>query len=134
MKKGLEVRRQLDHLMCGTLIICLYIAVLFFLPNLNPLIPALFLAVLGVKFALLAELNLVHKIPGINFLVNFLEREENVKSFPGKGYIMFLFGCAVSIFVFPPLIALSAMAIVTYGDATATLFGRWFGKIKFIGI
>ncbi|RLG58526.1 MAG: CTP--2,3-di-O-geranylgeranyl-sn-glycero-1-phosphate cytidyltransferase [Candidatus Hydrothermarchaeota archaeon] len=55
-------------------------------------------------------------------------REREKKALGGEVY--FLLGSMIAISVFPKLIAYSAILMTTFGDSTASLAGKAFGRIK----
>jgi dolichol kinase len=56
------------------------------------------------------------------------KEHERPKQLPFKGAIEFLFGCFLVTFIFPPLIAMASVAVLSLADALSTLIGMYFGK------
>ncbi len=70
-----------------------------------------------------------HEIPGIRFFMRHLEREENLKTFPGKANIYFLTTCIILVSFFSKEISAASVMILAVGDSVSFLIG-YFGKLK----
>ncbi len=117
-KNGLEVRRQLFHLFLGiTILVLLVLNVLTVKILFIVFILGLFLALLSLKYA-------------IPFVCWFLDKFERKDVFPGKGALFFFLGSLLALSLFPRGIALASIAILTFGDSFAPLFGIYFGRIR----
>ncbi|MEM2604973.1 MAG: hypothetical protein QXI41_00195 [Candidatus Pacearchaeota archaeon] len=69
---------------------------------------------------LLSLLSLKIKIPLLNEILKKLGKKEEAK-FPGKGFVFFLAGCLLTAKLFPSDIALASIAVLTFGDPTASI-------------
>jgi len=116
-----EIRRKSIHLIFGTILI-----LLIFLNILNLFHFAIFVAAsVFVSFLLMN-----YKIPFATYLLEKLERPENLKKFPGKAVIFMFIGILLSLILFDRNIAIASIAIVIFGDAIAALFNVAYGKTK----
>ncbi len=115
-KPGLEFRRQLFHLCLGLVILSLLLL---------GIVDVIILIVVFLIGLVIALLSLKFKIPFVEW---FLERFERRGVFPGKGALFFFLGCILSLVVFPWYVALASIAILTFGDSVAPLFGIHFGR------
>ncbi|MCH7774873.1 MAG: hypothetical protein IH784_10790, partial [Bacteroidetes bacterium] len=70
-----------------------------------------------------------YKIPGMNWFLKNFERKENLKKFPGKGFIFYLIGSFLVFLFFPMYIAMPAILVLAFADSIGHLFGIRFGKI-----
>lgn len=115
-----EISRQIVHIIVGCLIILL---ILTFQRD----IVLLVLFLLFLISVLLALISLKIKIRGINWVLQKIGRENEIKKFPGKGFIFFIAGCLLTLKLFSQDIALASITVLTFGDAISTLAG-YFGK------
>ncbi|MBI2607309.1 MAG: hypothetical protein HYW51_00570 [Candidatus Doudnabacteria bacterium] len=117
----LETRRQIAHLFFGIVIV-----LLLHFDFLNGFI--LFdLIILTLIFSLFS---LRFQIPVVTWLLEVLDRPEDIKKFPAKGTLMFLLGGFLVVWLFPQDIALASILILTFGDGVSTYVGTHFGKTK----
>lgn len=135
MKKK-EIKRQFIHGSIGVIIALLLgeveklgtyppLTSLDFLPNLaRPLLPVLVGG--GVLILLLRK----WRIPGIDWILRNFEREEAIKSFPGRGTFSFALGIFILALFFETKIVSASMLILSIGDSSSHLIGEKFGKIK----
>ena len=79
---------------------------------------------------ILSILSRKYKIPILNWLLQNFERKENVKKFPGKGFIFYLIGVLLTLAFFPMDIAMPAILVLAFADSIGHLFGIRYGKIK----
>ncbi len=121
VKDKLELRRQVAHLVTGTVIV--------FLLKLQLLNEQLLFIIL-ILGGLLSILIRFYRIPVIDRILLFFERPEDLKSFPGKGSFFLVLGSLLSLQFFQRDIALAAISIMAVGDAITTVIGTYFGKIK----
>lgn len=119
LKKKKEIYRQSLHIIIGTLVI------LFALISRDLTLIILFL--LFLISILISLISLKTKIPCLSHVFNIMEREEDIKKFPGKGFIFFLAGCLLTLKFFSKNIALAAITVLTFGDSISTLAG-FLGK------
>lgn len=90
-----------------------------------------------VIFSLVADLsryyfpsfgNFFYKVFG--FLLRDHEKDHLKKNLNGATYV--LIAAAITVLIFPKVIAVSAFAILIVSDISAALVGRRFGKVKFL--
>ncbi len=90
-----------------------------------------------VIFSLVADLsryyfpsfgNFFYKVFG--FLLRDHEKDQLKKNLNGATYV--LIAAAITVLIFPKVIAVSAFAILIVSDISAALVGRRFGKVKFL--
>ncbi len=116
-----ELGRQFLHIMIG-----LSTVLLLYLDILSPL--SLFLLVIIGIFASLICKRI--RLPVFSFFLDNFEREQEKKSFPGKGMIFFFIGVLLVSHLFPLDIALAAIMILTLGDSVSHIIGEHFGQVK----
>ncbi len=124
MKK--ELFRQTFHIILGLLIISLTLL-------LGKTI-TLILILLTLIFSLITSIYLIKtnkKIQGLNLILETCERKHETKT-PLKAIHFFLVGTIIAL-MFPLKTALTAILVLTIGDATSTLIGKKFGKIQYKG-
>lgn len=136
MVKKKEIKRQFIHGSIGVIIALLLgeveklgtyypLTSLDFLPNLaRPLIPVL---VGGAVIILLVK---KWKIPGIDWIIRNFERDEAIKSFPGRGTFSFALGIFILALFFETEVVSASILILSIGDSSSHLIGGKFGKIK----
>ena len=66
------------------------------------------------------------------YLLSLVDKPEDIELFPGKGAIYYLVGSIISVFLFSREIASASILILTFGDPTAFLIGKYYGKKKII--
>lgn len=69
------------------------------------------------------------------FLIKALElfdKPEDIEKFPGKGAIYYIVGAVISIFLFNKDIASASILILTFGDPTAFVIGKYYGKKRIV--
>lgn len=83
--------------------------------------------VLGVVLSFLVRR---YRIPLISKLVEYFERKEYIKTFPGKGAIFLVFGILLTYELFEKNLALASIWIITFGDAITSLVRTYYLEIK----
>ena len=107
-----ELRRKVVHILLGTALSILYLN--------GILTRGRFLALLGfVIFMFL--IYLFWEIPGLQQFMLLVEREEDMKKFPGIGAIYFALGFTLAAWLFPRDVALAAMLILTWADGVSVV-------------
>lgn len=122
----LEIRRKSTHIILGTLII---LAAWIFEPILGKLV------VLPVFAAVVFVLILQKRRFRGHFLNRFLlsfERKKEEKILY-QGALFYGIGIVLPLFFLEIRPACSVIAILTFGDGTSTIIGKWFGRHKFLG-
>lgn len=116
----LEIKRQPFHILIGLLLVALIRYDL-----LNPII--LFTATI---VAVILSLFIRKTKPKIIYsLLQFVEREDALREFPGKGLIAYLTGALIALVLFEKDIAMASIIILALGDSFSRLVGP-FGRIK----
>jgi dolichol kinase len=119
-----EVKRQFLHALGG---MCIIFAGIFF-----GFFHAKMLALISLFFALLFSFLMMRgkRFWFIDFFLNQAERKS--EKIPLQAPILFLTGANVSLLLFSPQVALSALIVLAFGDAASTVFGKRFGNF-FVG-
>ncbi len=117
----LELKRQLMHILVGLVTLALvYHGIL------SPL--AIFLLIIaGIILSFLCKRM---RIPVASTFLNHVEREEQRKTFPGKGTIFFFIGVLLSLQLFEQNIAYASIMVLTFGDSVSHMFGAQFGRLR----
>lgn len=116
-----ELYRQILHAIIGTIT-----AMLYYYSILSPL--ALFLMIIiGIIASILSKRI---RLPVFSFFLDKCEREQDKKTFPGKGMVFFFVGVLLVVQLFEKNIALAAIMILALGDSVSHLIGGSFGQIK----
>lgn len=118
----LEIKRKLFHLLSGLVLVILIDLGIF------NWISLLIIFILGLAFSFLIKRKI--RVPIVSWLLDHMDREHDLKKFPGKGPIYFVLGCLISVLLFEKNIALASIIILTIGDSVGALFGLHFGNIK----
>jgi len=116
-----ELYRQILHALVGI------VTVILIYYNLLSPFAILLLIIIGIVSSIISKRV---KLPGFNFFLNTLEREEQKKKFPGKGLIFFFIGVLLSVQLFDKNIALAAIMVLALGDSISHIVGEKFGKTK----
>jgi dolichol kinase len=116
----LEFRRQIAHMLLGLAVIYVYL-----FTNISPF----WLLGLGVISEILFLINKRMKLPFVDFLVQKFERRDDIDHFPGRGFITFMLGCALTLMAFRKDIAFAAILVLSFGDSVSNLVGKTFGQI-----
>jgi len=119
-KRNIEIKRKLLHLFLGIILV----ALLMF--GFIGTIHVFFLMIISI---IISSLSKKYKILGMNWFLNNFERNENLKKFPGKGFIFYLIGSFLVLLFFPLDIAMPAILVLAFADSVGHLFGMKFGKI-----
>ena len=116
----LEIKRQPFHIVLG-----LFLIALIYHDLLGPLIllAIVIITILGSLFIRKTKPKTIYK------LLEFVERKEDLESFPGKGLITYLIGALIALLLFEKEIALASIMILAMGDSFSRLIGP-FGRIK----
>lgn len=122
IKSKLELRRQIAHLVSGIILVMLI--------DLKLMTSGLLVIVLVLGLVLSLTYKL-HPMPFLHEILIKFEREEDLKSFPGRGPIFLILGALISLWIFPLYIAKGAIMVLAIGDSISHLVGRYFGKVKF---
>lgn len=116
-----ELRRKVVHILLGTMLSLLYMY--------GFLTRGRFLALLGmVLFMFLVYM--FWEIPLLHQFMLLVERDEDMKQFPGIGAIYFVVGFTIAAWLFPKDIAFAAMLILSWADGVAVVAGA-FGRVPF---
>lgn len=119
MLSALELRRQLLHILFGLFLVVMLSKGLFTVSHLVVIL------VLGLVLSYLCK---QYYVPLASWVMDHFEREENRKTFPGKGPILFVIGSIIVVSLFPLTIALASMMILTVGDALSHIFGKLLSR------
>lgn len=123
MNVHFELRRQVAHVIIGIIIIIGMQTQLISIRDIMFIFAGGLILVLSYK-------KYPDKIPVITPMLSFFERREDRMNFPGKGSFFLILGILLSLLLFPQNIALTAIAILTIGDAVTNVVGRYFGEIE----
>lgn len=116
-----EVYRQVFHIIVGIVIVLLlYYEILSSL--------ALFLLI--IVSIILSFLSKRIRLPVIGFFIEVMERDDDKRDFPGKGFIFFFVGTLLAVKLFPKNIALASIMVLALGDSISHLVGQEIGRIK----
>ena len=116
----LEIKRQPSHILLGLLLVAL---VSYELLTPTALLAAIVILIVASFFVRKIKPQAVYDI------LRFIEREEDLKYFPGRGLINYLIGTLVVVLLFEKDIVLASIMILAFGDSISRLVGP-FGKIK----
>lgn len=119
----LRARRSIFHVFLGILV--LYLAI-----NLYSEIRWILFCVLFFGI-LLSLFSLRFRLPFIYFMLKKFEKPRYIKKFPGKGVLFFVAGSLLVLKLFPKTIALASIAILTFSDPSAKLFGLLIGRKRY---
>jgi len=117
----LEIRRQVIHILYGPAIILLYHYNLITLPILLGMIVG------GAGMSLMVKKK---RMSPIRWVLSHFERDHHMESFPGRGMLFFTIGAFLALLLFSQRIAYAGILILSFGDATSNLIGKYFGRIK----
>ena len=115
--KGVEFKRQIFHLLLGTVLVILLNEEIL---NLQYLF---FLLLAGFVLSLLSK---KYKLFGVNWLLKKFDREKEI--LPGYGALTYFLGCIIVLGLFEKKIALASIMVLAFGDSISHL-GR-FGNVK----
>lgn len=71
-----------------------------------------------------------YRIPGITWILNNLEREKNIHSFPGRGAFFFVLSAFIISLFFEKSIVSASMLILSIGDSSSHIIGKELGRNK----
>ena len=120
-KRNVEIKRKFLHLILGIILVTL----LMF-----GFIGVLHVFILTIIVIIILLVNKRYKVPGMDWFLKNFERDENLKIFPGKGFIFYLIGSLLVLLLFPKEIALPAILVLAFADSIGHLFGLRFGRIR----
>ena len=120
-KRNVEIKRKFLHLILGIILVTL----LMF-----GFIGVLHVFILTIIVIIILLVNKRYKVPGMDWFLKNFERDENLKIFPGKGFIFYLIGSLLVLLLFPKDIALPAILVLAFADSIGHLFGLRFGRIR----
>jgi phytol kinase len=129
MLTKLEMKRQLAHILLGTLIVSLLY---------HEIINASIISIALVATIMISILSKKTQIPIISALLRIFDREQDIKEFPAKGAIFYLLGSLIVVYFFPKDIALASIMILALGDSVSRLVGPYgylkhpFSSVKFL--
>lgn len=120
----LELRRKLAHTLLGIMLM----ALVWFVEEyyVRPILVILLLCGL-----FMSAYEKYMRIPLISKILDLLERPRQRNRFPGKGLIMFVAGTLLMSLFFNPLLIISGLLIITFGDPCGHIVGALWGKISF---
>ena len=116
-----ELHRQLMHIAVGSLSILL----IYF--NVLRSFTIFLMIITGILASILCKRI---RVPFFSFFLDYFERDEQRKKFPGRGMIFFFIGVLLSLQLFPRNIALASIMILTLGDSLSHIFGAQFGQLR----
>ncbi len=116
-----ELRRQIAHTITGIAIILLIKQGVLKSEGL------LIILIVGGICSLLAR---KYRLPLIDHILEYFEREEHRKHFPGRGSFFLVLGSFLALKFFPQNIALAGIIIMAVGDSIANIAGRRLGRVK----
>ena len=116
-----EVGRQIIHALSGIL------AVILIHYELLSAFAVFLLIIIGILASIISKRI---KLPFFNLFLDHFERDEQKKTFPGKGMIFFFIGILLVMQLFEKNIALAAIIILALGDSVSHLVGERFGQIR----
>jgi dolichol kinase len=117
----LEVRRQFVHIIVGVLIVALYH--FSFITKWH----MFYILIGGISISLASK---KYRIPLFAQGLDWFERDDIRKIFPGKGVVFFFAGALLTMELFAKDIALAAIIILALGDSISHIVGRKIGTIK----
>ncbi len=116
-----EIKRKIMHVLFGVVVVIL----LYF--GLIGKMHIFYLIIIGIFGSFLSK---KYKIPIVHWVMQHIERDQDMKSFPGRGWVFYLIGIFLVLNFFPLDIAMAAIFILAFADSASHLVGIRFGKIK----
>ena len=116
---GIGVQRKIIHILLGLLITVL----LMF--GVAKKIHFFSLIIISIIFSFLSR---KYRIPVLHQILDTFEREKEIRSFPGKGFIFYLIGVFLVLSFFPVEIAMPSILVLAFADSVGYIFGGRFGK------
>ncbi|MBW2996406.1 SEC59/DGK1/VTE5 family protein [Candidatus Woesearchaeota archaeon] len=129
MLSNLEWRRQVMHFIGGLL----YVILIYF-----DIIDVYVAGILVVIYFVLSLIMKKYKIPVLYPVLKQFERSKDLKTFPGKGTVLYIVSVFVCLLLFPKEVAMASLIILAIGDSIAPLVGQYgtmkhpFSKKKFL--
>lgn len=121
-KETMEIRRQIFHLLLGFVIVSLYLL---------KILTVKILMVIFFAGIIISLLSYKYKIPLIHWFLKNFEREEDLKTNPGKGPLTYVGGALLTLMLFKEEAALAAIMVLAVGDSISHMIGKHFGKRKY---
>lgn len=124
-----ELERRLFHLCMGILIVSL----IYF-----DILNATIMGIVVLIALVLSLISLKFKIPVVHWFLSRLDRDEDLKKFPGKGAVFYGIGVFLVLLLFDKDIAMASVIILAIGDSLAPIIGRYhlikhpFSERKFL--
>lgn len=119
-----ELARKLVHFLSIFILFIYFVAADFFNKQIA-LIILVFILTISIEFEYL-RIETGKKIPILNNIWKYLRRKKEKETFGGD--IFFLLGAIVVLAVFDTRVAMAAILMTTFGDLSAALIGKRFGK------
>jgi dolichol kinase len=118
-----EIKRKVVHMLFGV------VAVILFSQGLINWVHIAYFAIISIALSLLSK---KYRVPFIDWCLGQMERDENLKRFPGKGVIFYLIGIFLSMYFFRdyPDIVKASIMILAFGDTMGYICGVRFGRIE----
>ena len=117
-----ELKRKVIHLTSIAIVLCYYT---FGQQAILLLLTVYLIAILEIEYF---RIEWGKKLPIVHNL--FREKEADQLG----GHVFFTMGCIIAISIFPEKIASAAILMTTFGDASAAIFGKAFGKTWIPGL
>ncbi len=115
-----ELGRRLVHLFVGIILVSL----IYF-----DIVTAKVMLVVVLIGLVLSLISLKIKIPVVYWFLSRLDRENDLKKFPGKGAFFYSMGVFLVLLLFDKDIAMASIIILAIGDSIAPLIGQ-YGSVK----
>lgn len=116
-----ELSRQILHIIIGLVTVTAYYY------NILSSLAIFLIIIIGIIASMLSKRIW---LPFFSFFLERYEREEDKKTFPGKGMVFFFIGVLLVVQLFEQEIALAAIMILALGDSISHIVGGRFGRIK----
>lgn len=120
-----EILRKLIHLIYGFFVI----SILFFSFYSVPILGTVLLSTVIASVVIKRYQTRLTRFKLFGYYL-YLEREWDLTRFPLKGIITFTLGSLLTILFFERRVALASLVLLTVGDATSHIIGRYYGKVK----
>ncbi|MBD3354533.1 hypothetical protein GF361_00950 [Candidatus Woesearchaeota archaeon] len=115
-----EIRRKVFHILCGII----FVVLIYF-----DIINAFVMAVSVLAGLLLSFIYKKIRIPFLHKILVLMDRPRDIKTFPGKGAILYGIGALLVLLFFEKDIAMASIMILALGDSIAPLIGQ-YGQIR----
>ncbi|EKD63443.1 MAG: hypothetical protein ACD_51C00279G0006 [uncultured bacterium] len=120
IKDKFELRRQVMHLVTG-----LGIAFLLYLGLIGWKLLVV-IAVVGLAISLISRRI---DIPLVHDFLDFFERPNVRRKFPGMGSLFMVLGSLLTVLLFDKQVAIAAIVIMAIADSVTIIVGKYFGRI-----